>query len=159
MNDPVWRTALALLINQAEREMCQEVGEARLLTGLASAMFMAVESIRTVEHTKESTKDFVDRAVLIGTEIDSARDLILQASGAMDRKEAVKEGEVSTKQQEVFEGAKNLWEGVFGKRGNPTVEAKVAQTEGILKGRIEEIRKAENAKKQGRPKVKKRRRR
>lgn len=157
VDDPVWMSGFNLLIDQARREAAYETAAITLSMHTSSALFLLMEAVRGNHADKAAADGFINRAKSVGLGIESAHHLGMCSVGALDRNYSAAEAK-DKEQSKAFAEAASMWEGYFGKRGDPVVEAKVLQTEAILQAKIKEALEAKKAKASGARTNKRRRR-
>lgn len=153
--DPVWRKSVELAIQKTQRDMLYEVSQVNLTNSVASALAMLVESVRSPATTDAQAKEFASRAKLWSTLVTSNHDACMSAITGNSRSEVRETADEA--QLSKADKAKQAWEKIFGKRGDPKTEAKVVQTTQIFQKMIAAA--AEDKQKNKRPAKEKRRRR
>lgn len=127
-HDRLWWTALRLALQKVDREMLYEVAKTNMSSAMAHSLLLVVQSLVSPQAV---AKDFVTRQKVFLSLLDTA----LRTSHA-----AILGQDLQVTKQEDKSApdiAASRWESVFGKRGDPKVEAAIEQTHRILQGMMD----------------------
>lgn len=139
-NDPVWWKAFDLAVQKVHRDMSYELSQVNLLSSVASAIAMMVESLRNPATTDSQASDFQSRAKVWTSTLSTAHRLGLSSVvGKISDPQTAEEKQLSQ-----AEKAQQAWEKIFGKRGDPVTEAKVAQTTKLFQDKLQAAEEARN---------------
>lgn len=144
-DDPHWLAAFRLVLNSVSNARAGEIAKIGMTTAMASLVNLLIESVRyppVGDNANAEDKKFTTRRSAVCDDFNRGVNQYRIAFGCEPA--AVQEKDTT---RQTADRAFQMWENMFGKRGDPATERKIEQTAGILMHKIEQAEEAAKGKK------------